>query len=170
MVNNAGMTFGTDFLHAKQEDFDLGVNVDFRGTFFCMQCAANNMIKYRKEGVILNVSSNHQTVTFHNAMLYAASKAAIDRMTKSASVYLAPYRIRVVDIVPGYTQRAAFNEEHKGEPFYENVVSKIPTGRYATPEEMGELAVFLASPAARSINGTNIYVDGGAQNVTGVPG
>ena len=170
MVNNAGMTFSTDLLTATEEDFNRGVHVDFRGTFFCMQQAAKNMIEYGKKGVIINITSNHQTVTFHKAMLYAASKAAIDRMTKSASVELAPYGIRVVDIVPGYTQVPGFNEEHAGEEWYQTIVSKIPLGRYAVGDEIARAAVFLAGEGAGIITGASLYMDGGAQNVTGVPG
>lgn len=170
MINNAGVSFSTDFLNCTEEDFNYGVNVDFRGTFFCMQQAARNMIKYGRKGVIINISSNHQVITFHNAMLYAASKAAIDRMTKTASVELAPYGIRVVDIVPGYTQHEDYNEKMQGDPGYERVVQAIPMHKYATPTQIGKTALFLASDGAASITGTNIYVDGGAQNVTGVPG
>ncbi|MBR4865932.1 MAG: SDR family oxidoreductase [Clostridia bacterium] len=170
MINNAGLTFGTDFLNCTEEDFNHGVNIDFRGTFFCMQQAARNMIKYNRRGVIINVSSNHQTVTFQGAMLYAASKAAIDRMTKTASIELAPYGIRVVDIVPGYTEHEGFNERMQGDPGYEHIVGAIPLHKYATPSQIGKTALFLASDGAASITGTHIYVDGGAQNVTGVPG
>ena len=164
MVNNAGMTFGTDLLNATEQDFDRGVSVDFRGTFFCMQQAAKNMIAHGKKGVIINISSNHQTVTFRGSLLYAACKAAVDRMTRSASIELAPYGIRVVDIVPGY------NEKSAGTEWYDHVVSKIPLGRYAVGDEIGKAAVFLAGEGAGIITGTSLYMDGGAQNVTGVPG
>ena len=170
MVNNAGMTFGTDLLNATEQDFDRGVSVDFRGTFFCMQQAAKNMIAHGKKGVIINISSNHQTVTFRGSLLYAACKAAVDRMTRSASVELAPYGIRVVDIVPGYTQNPGYNEKSAGTEWYDHVVSKIPLGRYAVGDEIGKAAVFLAGEGAGIITGTSLYMDGGAQNVTGVPG
>ena len=170
MVNNAGVTFGTDFLNATEKDFDHGIQVDFRGTFFCMQQAAKNMITHGIKGVIINISSNHQTITFHGTMLYAACKAAVDRMTKTASIELAPYGIRVVDIAPGYVQVPDFGKAHAGEDWYEHIVSKIPLGRYAINDEIGKAAVFLASPDAAIITGTSLYMDGGAQNVTGVPG
>ena len=170
MINNAGMTFGTKLLTATEEDFNRGVHVDFRGTFFCIQQAALNMIEYGKKGVIINISSNHQSVTFPGHMLYAASKAAVDRMTRTASIELAPYGIRVVDIVPGYVQVPDFNEEHAEEAWYQRIVSKIPLGRYALNDEIGRAAVFLASSDAGIITGTSLYMDGGAQNVTGVPG
>lgn len=170
MVNNAGMTFGTDFLKATQKDFDIGVNVDFRGTFFCMQQAALNMIEFGKKGVIINTTSNHQEVTFKHAMLYAASKAAIDRMTKTASIELAPYGIRVNAIAPGYTESEEIIEKHKDAEWYKRVTDSIPLHRYALPEEVGKTAVFLAGDGAGIISGTTIFMDGAARHVTGVIG
>ncbi|MCC3376545.1 SDR family NAD(P)-dependent oxidoreductase [Cohnella sp. REN36] len=160
-VNNSGITRMAPFLETTPELFEEVVNTDLRGLFFCSQRAARLMKANGTRGVIVNISSNHTLGTWSNATVYAAAKAGVNKLTMNMALDLAPEGIRVVGIAPGYTliERASGEEARKA---VERVSSRIPMRRFATPDEVGEACVYLASPQAGYITGTTLYMDGGA--------
>ena len=157
MVNNAGITRFQPFLEATPEMFDTVIDTDLRGTYFCAQAAARNMVEKGIKGVIINISSNHAFGCWPTASFYAAAKAGLDKAGKNIAMELAPYGIRVVTIAPGYTEPTlgAWGRHSK-------LTERIPAGRFAVASEIGDAVVFLASEQAGYITGTTLSIDGGS--------
>ena len=149
-VNNAGITEKSDFLHTSPELFDRICSVDYKGAFFCIQNAAKVMIDKGIKGSIILISSNNAIAHFADVAVYASAKAAAEKMSRQ-------YGIRVNTIEPGWTETGASRLDNKEDTYY-----KIPLKKWATVEEIGKTAVFLASDAAASITGTSILMDNGA--------
>lgn len=156
-VNNAGITEKSDFLHTSPELFDRICGVDYKGAFFCIQNAAKVMIDKGIKGTIILISSNNAIAHFADVAVYASAKAAAEKMSRHAAIELAKYGIRVNSIEPGWTETGASRLDNKEETYY-----KIPLKKWATVEEIGKTAAFLASDAASSITGTSILMDNGA--------
>ncbi len=164
MVNNAGITRFQPFLEATPEMFDTVLYTDLRGSYFCAQAAARNMVKNEVRGCIINISSNHSAGCWPTASFYAAAKAGLEKAGKNMAMELAPYGIRVVTIAPGYTATKAWNVPENGpvSERHQKIINRIPAGRYARPWEIGDAVVFLASDSAGYITGTTLFIDGGA--------
>mgnify|MGYP002617387049 CR=1 FL=1 len=164
LVNNAGITRFQPFLEATPELFDTVVGTDLRGTYFCAQAAARNMVEKGVRGVIINISSNHALGCWPNATVYAAAKAGLDKLGKNMAMELAPHGIRVVTIAPGYTQLPERKRPDTPEANarFKALTDRIPGGRFAEPWEIGDAVVFLASESAGYITGTTLNIDGGS--------
>ncbi|MCQ6562150.1 SDR family NAD(P)-dependent oxidoreductase [Paenibacillus mendelii] len=160
-VNNSGITRMKPFLETTPELYDEVMNTDLKGLYFCSQHAARLMVERGTRGAIINISSNHSMGTWSNSTVYAAAKAAVNKLTMNMALDLAVYGIRVTGIAPGYTMIEKVDPV-KAKPYIESVSSRIPMGRFATPLEVGEAAVYLASDNAGYITGTTLYMDGGA--------
>ncbi len=156
MVNNAGVSVFHPILEVTERDFDRINGIDWKGTYFGTQMAAKNMVRHGRKGVIVNMSSNHVDACFPDATIYAACKAAVTTFTRNAAMELAEHGIRVIAFAPGYTK--VWSDDN---PINE-AEKRIITGRFATPEEVADILVFLASEKCAYMTGTRITVDGGA--------
>ena len=158
LVNNAGITKDKLMIGMSETDFTEVINTNLKGSFLCMQLVSKLMIKQRY-GRIINMSS---VVGLHgNAgqVNYAASKAGVIGMTKSAAKELASRNITVNAVAPGMIETdmtAVIPEKAK-----EAMMATIPAGRAGKPEEIADTVVFLASEKAAYITGQVISVDGG---------
>ena len=158
LVNNAGITKDKLMIGMTEADFMDVINTNLKGSFLCMQLASKLMLKQRY-GRIINVSS---VVGLHgNAgqVNYAASKAGVIGMTKSAAKELASRNITVNAVAPGMIETdmtAVIPEKAK-----EAMLAGIPAGRAGAPEEIAAMVAFLASDKAAYITGQVISVDGG---------
>ncbi|MDD4018509.1 MAG: SDR family oxidoreductase [Kiritimatiellae bacterium] len=161
LVNNAGITRFAPFLETTPQLWDDVVNTDWRGSYFCAQAAARNMVANHTRGTIVNISSNHATGCWPRASVYGPAKAAVEKMTRNIALELAPYGIRMVGVAPGYTQVRQTTPDNEAR-FIRPVSSRIPMQRFARPEEIGNLVVYLVQEQANYITGTTIYMDGGA--------
>lgn len=160
-VNNAGITEKSDFLHTTPEMFDKICSIDYRGAFFCVQRAARLMVNLKTKGSIILISSNNAVAHFADVSVYASAKAAAEKMARHAAIELARYGIRINTIEPGWTDTGASRLDSKEETYY-----KVPLKKWATLEEIGKTAVFLASDAAASITGASVLADNGAHLVS----
>ena len=156
-VNNAGITLLAPFLEMTPEAFDRNYAVDFRAPYFCMQRAAKMMVE-QGSGNIVAIASNNAYCQFARASAYAAMKAGLVKMVRSIGLELSKYGIRVNAIAPGWTDTGAARLDAKESTYY-----KIPLRRWVQPEEVGETVLFFDSPAAASITGVTLVMDGGAQ-------
>lgn len=156
-INNAGITQFSPFLKTTEKLWKQVVFTDFKGAYFCAQAAAKNMIHYKTQGVIINISSNHATGCWPDSSVYGPAKAALSNFGKHAALELAPHGIRVITLEPGYTDVG-------WEPsnLLSEIRQKIPLKRFAKPEEIGHLIMYLASEQASYITGCTIAIDGGA--------
>jgi NAD(P)-dependent dehydrogenase (short-subunit alcohol dehydrogenase family) len=159
-INNAGIGPENPAEFVKEDDFDLTVDVNIKGTFFVSQAAARLMIK-QGHGVIINLSSQAGSNVLVNESIYCMSKAAIDHMTRCLAKEWARHHIRVNAVAPTFiltdaTRAALSDPKTLGE-----ILGHIPLGRIGAPEEIAQSILFLASPAASLITGTVLLVDGG---------
>jgi NAD(P)-dependent dehydrogenase (short-subunit alcohol dehydrogenase family) len=164
LVNNAGITLFKPLLEATLEDWEKVINIDLRGVFLCSKYVAAQMVKQQK-GSIINISSNHAVATLPDAEIYAAAKAGVNGMTRSMALSLGKSGIRVNAICPGFTDTPHYRKwletgGNAGE--IEKEVKWLHAGsRISTPEDIGKLAVYLASDDAEMITGAELIIDGG---------
>ena len=170
-VNNAGISIHGSFLEIEEETWDQLQQVNAKGTFFCMQRVARQMVEGGRPGRIINISSiGGKGFRRTASAAYAASKGAIIAMTYVAAFQLARQDINVNAICPGVVDTAllrgmlAERAKETGMPIEDiirDLEDMVPLGRLNTPEDMAAMVVFLAGPGGRNITGQTINVDGG---------
>ncbi len=160
LINNAATSIRKPFLDLEPADVAPVWQVIVWGTFHCSQLAARQMVAAGRGGSIVMISSVHAERAFPLSTSYNGAKAAVNHMALTWAAELAPHRIRVNVIEPGWTdtpgERAFFSEEQIREEG-----SRLPLGRLAAPEEIARAARFLASPDASYVTGAILRVDGG---------
>src|SRR5262245_58697752 len=160
LVNLAGGT-----LHKSPiQDFSLSdwrevINVNIKGTFLCCQAVLKPM-KTRKEGIIINTSSNFGITGSAGRTAYAAAKAAIIAFTKSVAIEAAPFGVRANVIAPGLTATARVMTG-RTETEWREASKQIPMGRAADPKDIAEAVNFLASNESGYTIGQLLHVNGG---------
>ena len=166
LVNNAGATWGAPTLEFPLEKWDQLFNVNVRGVWVLTQKVANIM-KTQGGGNIINISSvmgfrGSEEMT-HPAVPYNSTKAAINLLTMNLAVKLAPYKIRVNAIAPGFfrTDMMAYIDKPEFKAARDRIVDSIPLRRVGDADDMKGLAVFLASDASAYMTGHVVINDGG---------
>ena len=163
LVNNAGITTFKDMFEVTPDDWDRLMGIDLRGLFFTSQAAARVM-KAAGSGVILHISSNHALATLPHTEIYAAAKGGVNAMTRAMALSLGPCGIRVLSLSPGFTDTPHYRHwlAERGAAETERAVNALhPAGRIGTPQDIGQVAVFLASDGARTLTGVDITADAG---------
>lgn len=159
LINNAGLTGWAGLFDTTEDKWDVVLDTNLKGTFFCTLAAARWMRETKTAGAIVNVSTQCAQLAVKNLVAYSTSKAGMHGMTKQLAVELAPYGIRVNTFAPGPTN---VERNLADDPDYRTVWgSVIPLGRTAEPDEMIGPAIFLASQDSSYVTGQTFYVDGG---------
>lgn len=167
LVNNASLTglpAVSGALEADREHVDAVVDVNLKGTFYCSQRAARQMVATGTRGSIVHISSVGGYTAQEHAALYCATKAAQISLAQSLALEFAPYGIRVNCVAPGDIRTEAsadIVDELKGAGSSGRYLRATPLGRRGTPEEIGNAVAFLASEEASFITGATLLVDGG---------
>jgi NAD(P)-dependent dehydrogenase (short-subunit alcohol dehydrogenase family) len=161
LVNNAGIFPRVDFLDMTEAQWDEVLNVNLKGTFFCTQTVVCRLVERGKPGAVVNLASSAAFRSSPRGVHYVSSKAGIVGFTRATALELARYRIRVNAIAPGTTDTAqpryGMSEEE-----LQAVGRQVPLGRMAVPDDIANMAVFLASEEASHITGQTMHVNGGA--------
>src|SRR6202049_2038527 len=161
LVNNAGLERSVPFLDIDEATWDLMLNVDLKGAFFCAQACGRVMRDAGKGGSIVNISSIHEDVPFPGFTPYCAAKGGLRMMMRNAALELAAYRIRVNNVAPGAIA-TPINADTLNHPERVAMLKMIvPLMRMGKPEEVAEVALFLASDRSSYVTGSTYYVDGG---------
>ena len=170
LVNNAGVTKSLGFFDVTEADWDWMYSINARGLFFCMQRAAREMAK-QKSGKIVNIASiAGKGFRGTSNIAYAGTKGAVIAMTRIAASQLARYNINVNAICPGATRTHMYETIQaelvarrglNAEEAQRRLDAMIPLGRSNAPDDIANMACFLASSEADNITGQSFNVDGG---------
>lgn len=160
LVNNAGILSYEPFLELKEETWDRLLAVNLKGPFLVAQAVASQMVKQGNGGRIINIASiasGQVGVGFPMISHYSASKGGLIALTESIALELVKYKINVNAIAPGGIESdmggsAAASPE---------TLKRIPMGKIGKPEDIGYMAVYLASDESNYATGATFYVDGG---------
>ena len=158
LVNNAGITRDNLLLRMTEEDWDLVIDTNLKGSFNYCRAVSRQMMSQR-EGKIINISSIVGVIGNPGQVNYSASKAGVIGLTKTLAKELASRNIQVNAVAPGFVETAM--TEKLTPQQREALLNIIPMKRTAQPGEIASVVVFLASPAARYITGQVLCVDGG---------
>jgi len=163
VINSAGIIIRRNSLEMTEDEWDLQIDVNLKGTYNCSVEAAPYMIKQRWGRIINIASTAAMWVSDHTSPAYAATKSGVVMMSKVLAIEYIPYNINVNVIAPGFFV-THMNEEFRrdnAEEFAKNV-QHIPRGRAGKViEDLGGVAIFLASDACQHMVGQVIYIDGG---------
>lgn len=160
LVNNAGIS--PTFVRserAEDADFDQVLSVNVAGSFKCSRAAGQAMLTHGG-GSVVNISSVHAQVGFERIAAYAASKGAVEALTKSLAVEWADRGVRVNCVAPGY-YRTELSDGLLDSTWGEKIVRSIPLGRTGEAEELAAAVTFLLSDQSSYMTGTTMTVDGG---------
>jgi len=167
LVNNAsitGMPAIAPFLDCPPAKVDQIVDVNLKGTFYCSQLVARQMVAAGQGGSIVHIASVGAYAAQEFASLYCATKAAQVSFAKSMALELAPYKIRVNCVAPGdiYNEANATITEDKGSVGASGRYTRVtPLGRRGTPQDIGNAVAYLVSDEASFVTGATFQVDGG---------
>ena len=160
LVNNAGLNIRRPSTDVSQEDWDTVLNTNLKGSFFCAQAAAKEMIK-RKHGRIINVGSCTCVFGMEGIAPYTASRGAILSMTRSLAAEWGKFGITVNVLAPGWFKTAQNAVLYENKEWVDYITERIPLNRPGQPHDLDGTVIFLASDASEYITGQIILVDGG---------
>jgi len=164
LVNNAGIISFKPFLEMEEAEWQRVIDVNLKGQFLVAQVVARQMVKKGTGGRIINISSiaSGQVGTgFPNLVHYCSSKGGVVAMTEAMALELGPHRINVNAIAPGAIETDMIKDMLVDEKSRQGFLARIPKGRIGKPEDIGAMAVFLASDESDYCTGATFYVDGG---------
>ena len=163
LINDAGWDRLTPFLKTTPDLWDRIISINYKGAIHTCFAFLPHMVQ-RKTGVIVNVSSDSARVGSFGEAIYAGSKAAVVAFSKTLAREHARDNIRVNVVCPGLAETALvdeMNEDEFARKILGSIVNHIPLKRFAQPEEIASMVVFLASDASRYVTGQVVSVDGG---------
>jgi len=168
LINNAGVSVFEPFTERPEESFDWVMDVNLKGTFFCIQAYAKYLKEKGQNGNIVNIASLYGMVSpdyriytdckRKNSEVYGATKAGIIQMTKYFAVHLAEQKTRVNCVSPGGILNP---ESPQGEDFVKNYSDRCPMGRMADAQDTIGGILYLSSDASGYVTGHNLVIDGG---------
>ena len=160
LINSAGLVSHSDFYHMTEKEYDAIMDVNAKGTYFMSQAVGKYMIEKKIKGHILNVTSSSALRPAWTP--YQMSKWAVRGLTLGLADALLPYGIVVNAIAPGPVATPMLGK-FEGDSICNET---SPSGRYAMPEEIAQLAVFMASDMGNLIVGDTFYITGGSGTIT----
>jgi len=168
LVCNAGVFRDTGFADLTEERVNQTFDLNIKGYLFCAQAFAAHLKPGQKDASIVCVGSTNSRAAEKDSVVYDTSKGAVLMLIRSLAVTLADRGVRVNGVGPGIIETPLTLDGLNTVGTRDRLLSQIPLGRIGLPDDIGDAAVFLASPKARYITGQMLYIDGGilAQQMT----
>ena len=161
LVNNAGRALVKPSTDVSWAEWDDVVDTNLKGAFFLSQCFGRYCVERRRPGAIVSIASTHGIVGLAQRAVYGISKAGLIQMTRMLAIEWASRDIRVNAVAPA-TVLTPSREKMLSDPkLRDGMLARMPTRRFVTPEEVAAAVVYLASPAAASVTGHTLILDGG---------
>lgn len=161
LVNNAGTIHREEAVNISLDDWQSVLQINLTSSFQLSQLAARDMLERRSAGKIINVASMLSFQGGVRVASYAASKGGIAQMTKALANEWAQHGIQVNAIAPGYFVTSNTEALRQDPVRQQQILDRIPAGRWGEPEDLAGAVIFLASSASNYVNGTVLTVDGG---------
>lgn len=161
LVNNAGTNRPKPLWEVSEEDFDAVLGLNLKAAYFVAQHAAKAMLRDKVAGALIHIGSQMGHVGGPRRSLYCASKWAMEGMSKSFALDLAPHGIRSNTLCPTFIETPMTKPFFEDATFRADVLGKIKLGRLGQVEDLMGPVVFLASSASALVTGTSLLVDGG---------
>jgi glucose 1-dehydrogenase len=161
MVNNAGIETRTSVLETTEDQYDKVLAINLKSAFFGTQLAAQQMIRQRSGGRVINISSVHEDWPMPGNTAYCLAKGGVRMLTRTAGVELARHNILVVGVGPGAVATPINLGTMQDPAKLAQLDAAIPLGRMARPEEVAAVVSFLAGDGASYLTATTIFADGG---------
>ncbi len=167
LVNNAGVERKHPITEFPLDQWNMIIAVNLTGPFLCAQAAAKQMIAQNGPGRIINISSIHEDITMPGNAPYCASKGGLRMLMRTMAVELAPHGITVNNIGPGAIFTPIDADVQANPEMEKALMAEIPLARWGKPEEVANLAIFLASDDASYMTGSTCFIDGGMSRMSG---
>jgi NAD(P)-dependent dehydrogenase (short-subunit alcohol dehydrogenase family) len=162
LVNNAGVLLRKPALEITRDEWRTLMEINLTGTFFMSQQMGRHLVREKRKGSIISLSSTHAVVGVAGVSAYGISKAGISQMTRMLAIEWAEHGIRVNAIAPGTTETPSRKASFDADPVRRQILmDRIPFKRFCTEADVAGLASYLASPAADYVTGQTLLVDGG---------
>jgi glucose 1-dehydrogenase len=161
LVNNAGIEKESPFWDVTEADYDTVLDVNLKGAFFLAQAFVRRLRTAKQPGRIINISSVHEDMVFPNFSTYCVSKGGMRMLMRNLSVELGPFGITVNNIAPGAISTPINAKLMEDKQQLNALLANIPLGRMGTPDEVADLALFLASADGAYVTGSTYFIDGG---------
>ena len=161
LVNSAGLGRHSPSMDTSVKDFDEVMNVNLRGAYFVTQAVAKGLIKAKRPGSLINISSQMGHVGGVDRAVYSASKHAVEGFTKAMAIEWGAYQIRVNTICPTFIRTSLTESTFEDTERKKWIEDKIKLGRVGEVEDVMGAVVFLASGASSMVTGSALMVDGG---------
>ena len=161
LVNSAGIAKHSLSKNTKVSDFDEVLNVNLKGAFFLTRTVANQLLKDKKSGSLINISSQMGIVGGLERSVYCASKHAVEGFTKAMAIEYGPYGIRINTICPTFILTDLTRPTFENAKKRKWIEEKIKLGRVGKVEDIMGAVIYLASDASSLVTGSALMVDGG---------
>jgi len=161
LINNAGRPMTKPSIEITPEEWDDTVDINLRGAFFLSTAFGRACLEGKHAGSIVSLASTHGVIAIAERAVYGITKAGLIQMTRMLAIEWADKNIRVNAIAPTTVMTPSRQQMLADPKVRQGMLDRIPTGRFATPEEVAAAAVYLVSPGAASVTGHTLMVDGG---------
>ena len=161
LVNNAGRALLKPVVDVTDAEWDDVIDTNLKGAFFLSQLFGRACIAAKRPGVIVSMASTHGMTGLPGRSVYGISKAGLIQMTRMLAIEWAPHNIRVNAIAPTTVMTESRQHMLADPDKRATALARIPSGKFATPEEIAAAVVYLASDGAGSVTGVTLPVDGG---------
>ncbi|MGI9557468.1 MAG: SDR family NAD(P)-dependent oxidoreductase [Solirubrobacterales bacterium] len=161
LVHNAGVQVITTALEMTEDEWDLAMDVNAKGLFFCSQAVGRYLVEHDKPGKIVNLGSTRAVTVTKGMPSYAASKGAVLQITRALAAEWAERGINVNAIGPTISYTTHTKDRLDDPEFREAYLANLPARRFPEPKDIADAAVFLAGPRSDFIHGEMLMVDSG---------